>query len=137
MENLGYVLFGGLLGIGLWSLRSWHRREPVPARGTQTEAQLMRECRRLEQELCEWEEQASNLDDFNERMQSKKEERKEKIVRWLKEGTQLQNNEIADRLDISNRTIRRYMTELVEDGRIKQSDETGRGVFYKIVEKQG
>ena len=97
--------------------------------------QLEKECRRLEQELCEWEEQVNAFADYNERQQAVREARKTEIMEWLQETGQLQSSEIADRYDISTRTVRRDMSELVEQGLVRQSDETGRGVFYTLVEK--
>ncbi len=96
---------------------------------------LQEECRRLEQELCEWEEQATALSEYNTQLQQQRNQRKREILTWLQEKVQLRSGEIADRYDISTRTVRRDMTELVEEGRINQSDETGRGVFYTLVEK--
>ena len=129
MSWLLVFLAGILLGAGVVWWQQKRKPESTP------DVDLVTECRRLEQELCKWEEQVNNLEGFNQQMQQVKEERKAKIVSWLQTDGQLQNSDIADRLDISERTVRNYMTELVEAGLVTQSDETGRGVFYQSIEK--
>ena len=129
MPWLLIFLAGILLGAGVVWWQQKRKSTPV------VDIDLATECRRLEKELCEWEEQANAFADYNDRQQAVRETRKQAIVSWLREGGRLQSGEIADRYDISTRTVRRYMTELVEAGLVTQSDEIGRGVFYQIVEK--
>ena len=125
MEWLAYVSLGFVLG----ALVAWLYRR------SRYEGELVVECRRLERELCEWEEQATALGEYTTQLQQQREARKAEIVEWLQEGVRLQSSEIADRYDISTRTVRNYMTELVEEGSVKQSDVVGRGVYYEIIEK--
>lgn len=125
LELLPYVL-GGMVAGGVVVWGYMHKQYDVS---------LQEECRRLERELCEWEEQATALGEYTTQLQQQREARKAEIVEWLQEGVQLQSSEIADRYDISTRTVRNYMTELVEEGSVKQSDVVGRGVYYEIIEK--
>ena len=124
--QLGLYVLGGMVagGVVVWVYNQKYHN-----------TSLQKECRRLERELCEWEEQANAFADYNERQRGVRETRKAEIVSWLQEAGQLQSSNIADRYDISTRTVRNYMTELVEAGRVNQSDETGRGVFYTLIEK--
>ena len=129
MPWLLILLLGILVGGSVVWWYQKHNRTAI------ADVDLATECRRLEKELCEWEDQVTSFADHNTRLQEVRKQRKQEILAWLGEGVTLQSSEIADRYDISTRTVRNYMTELVEAGLVKQSDETGRGVFYKIIEK--
>ncbi|MEX2514712.1 MAG: HTH domain-containing protein [Candidatus Paceibacterota bacterium] len=75
---------------------------------------------------------ASGLDDYNARLQQMKEERKDEILDFLEAAGSLSSGDIADRLEVSNRTALRYLNELEEEGRVRQKGSLGRFVRYKI-----
>ena len=63
---------------------------------------------------------------------SKKEENKNRIMELLREKGKLNNLEICEALDISNRTAVRYMDELEKEDKVEQIGETGRAVIYRL-----
>ena len=92
-----------------------------------------KEADRVEREKAEEEEIASNLEGFNDEMQKKIEERKQRIIEKLNEENYLQTGEAAEMLDVSRRTALRHLSELEAEGKIKQTHETGRNTAYKLV----
>ena len=63
---------------------------------------------------------------------SQKEIRKAKALALLQEKSELGNAEIREALKVSARSVRRYMSELVGEGRAEQAGETGRNVVYRV-----
>ena len=70
---------------------------------------------------------------------SHKEECKRKALAFITERKEAGNSEIREVLEkssadrrVSARSIRRYMSELVEEGKIKQIGNTGRSVVYRL-----
>ena len=61
---------------------------------------------------------------------SAKTERKQQILAMLEEQTELSSADVAGKLDISQRTARRDLSELVEAGEVTQHGEVGRFVTY-------
>ncbi len=90
------------------------------------------ECQRLGAELDELEAEEHAFTDRNERVHAIKQARKERIQAELEADGQLGSAEVAERLGVSQRTARNYLSELVEEGIVLQSDETGRGVRYMV-----
>lgn len=123
IEFLIYFSIGGMVGGLMVWMYAQHRHNRA----------LQDECRRMEYELCEYEEMAHNLDEFNRHIQRVKDKRKAKILQWLRDDVVLQSGELASRLDVSTRTVRNYLTEMVEDGLVQQSAEVGRDVSYRII----
>jgi predicted HTH transcriptional regulator len=76
--------------------------------------------------------QSSGLDDYNARLQEIKEERKAKILEFLKEVGSLSSGDIAEMLEVSRSTALRDLNELEEEGRLTQKGTLGRFVRYKI-----
>lgn len=76
--------------------------------------------------------QAGGLNEYNEKMRQIKEERKEKILEFLKEKGKTGSAEIADFLEVSRYSASRYLSELVEEGRVLQKGTIGRGVKYRL-----
>jgi predicted HTH transcriptional regulator len=76
--------------------------------------------------------QSSGLDDYNARLQEIKEERKAKILEFLKEAGSLSSGDIADRLEVSRSTALRDLNELEKEGRLTQKGTLGRFVRYKL-----
>ncbi len=67
---------------------------------------------------------------WNETLQ--KNQNKEKILNLLRGKGQLSNHDIRMVLEVSERSIVRYMDELEKEGRVAQVGTTGRGVIYRI-----
>ncbi|MEX2305130.1 MAG: HTH domain-containing protein [Waddliaceae bacterium] len=62
-----------------------------------------------------------------------KESNKQQILDFLAaQGGQAGNDEISEHLDVSNRTVVRYMDELEAAGEVTQVGETGRAVIYRL-----
>jgi predicted HTH transcriptional regulator len=91
-----------------------------------------RDAKLSEQEKEEQEEDASGLEDFNEKRQKKIEGRKDKIVEAIKEKGSIQTGEVSDMLDVSRNTAYRYLEELEEENRVEQTQESGRSVRYRL-----
>jgi predicted HTH transcriptional regulator len=63
-----------------------------------------------------------------------KERNKQQILAFLKTmNGQASNGEISENLDVSDRTVVRYMDELEAAGEVTQVGETGRGVTYRLI----
>lgn len=69
---------------------------------------------------------------------SEKEARKERALALLREPfdsaqgkRELGNAEIREVLKVSARSVRRYMTELAQEGKAEQIGEVGRAVVYR------
>lgn len=70
---------------------------------------------------------------------SHKEERKQIALALIQKRKEVGNFEIREALKkssafgrVSARSVRRYMSELVKEGRIKQIGDVGRGVVYRL-----
>jgi len=76
--------------------------------------------------------ESSGLDDYNARLQEIKEERKAKILEFLKEAGSLSSGDIAEMLEVSRSTALRDLNELEKEGRLTQKGTLGRFVRYKF-----
>ena len=65
-----------------------------------------------------------------EKQAKEKEEHKQKILEFANANDKITNNDIEKLLGVSDKTVQRYFNELEGEGKIKQTGETGRGVFY-------
>lgn len=95
-------------------------------------SELEKDLRRTRRELEEEEEIAGGFEEFNQRMREIIESRKEEILEVLQDTEYIQNNDVADMFEVSSATAHRYLTELVEEGRIEQIGEAGRSVHYRL-----
>lgn len=93
---------------------------------------LQIECRRLERELQAYEDVEHPFATYNESLQQVKQVRQDEIVAYIQDHGLVQTGEVADAIDVSRRTALRYLTELVDDGRIEQVGEVGRSVQYQV-----
>ncbi len=87
---------------------------------------------RMEREKQEQEEVGSGLEGFNEEVQRRIEGRKAKIIHEIQRAGAVQNQEVADMLDVSSRTALRYLSELEKEGKIRQVEKLGRNVRYVL-----
>ena len=62
----------------------------------------------------------------------KKRNNKQKILAFLSERKKASNSDIREVLDISRRSVTRYMEELEKEGGVEQVGDIGRGVVYRI-----
>lgn len=61
-----------------------------------------------------------------------KDKRKNRLMDFLKDKKSITNNEAQKILGISDATATRYLDELEKEGKITQTGDTGRGVFYEL-----
>ena len=114
-----------LFGLAVGAVATWFfMRESVEG--------YKKEAERLEKERREEEEIAYGFDGFNEKMQKKVDKRKAEIVEAIKEGGSIQTQDISNMFEVSSRTALRYLSELEEEGKIKQTGKTGRNVRYEL-----
>ena len=59
-----------------------------------------------------------------------KTENKKKILEFVQENGQVQNNDVEKLARVSNATAERYLDELEKEGKLTQHGEIGQGVFY-------
>lgn len=67
---------------------------------------------------------------INQERRRIKEERKEKIIRFMREKERITNDEVEEILDVSDSTATNYLDELEKEGKIVQKGRVGRNVFY-------
>jgi len=60
----------------------------------------------------------------------KKEENKERILKFLEEKERATNNNIEKLLGVSDATATRYLDELEKEGKVRQIGATGHAVYY-------
>jgi len=60
--------------------------------------------------------------------------RKSRIMELAREKGRMTNDDVEDMFCISDDTARNYLDELEHEGKLKQIGETGRGVYYTVVE---
>lgn len=63
---------------------------------------------------------------------AKKQENKEKIVALLASRGSASNSDIREALQVSDRSVVRYMDELEREGKAEQVGTTGRNVVYRL-----
>lgn len=68
---------------------------------------------------------------YNQKLQAKKNEAKERIMAMLEGKSEINNREAAKALSVSRYTAARYFDELEKEGQVKQIGKTGRDVIYK------
>jgi predicted HTH transcriptional regulator len=121
MSFIPYFLIGAIVGaVSVWIYSSRKTKDSK------------RESKLPEQEREEREEDAFGLESFNEKRQEKIEGRKEKILEAIKEKGSIQTGEVSDMLGVSRNTAYRYLEELEEENRVKQTQESGRDVRYRL-----
>ena len=84
----------------------------------------------LEKEKDELADFGKGLEEYNKKMQEKKEQAKEKIMGLLGNKEKISNTDVVGAIDVSKNSAVRYLDELEADGKVKQVGETGRAVFY-------
>lgn len=62
----------------------------------------------------------------------RKKANKAKVVTLLAEKGELSNSDIREALNVSDRSVIRYMDELEREGKVEQMGNTGRGVVYRL-----
>ena len=70
------------------------------------------------------------LEEYNKKMQEKKEQAKEKIMELFESRGKISNSDAAKALGISRNTVIRYLDELEAESKVKQVGKTGQAVFY-------
>lgn len=75
---------------------------------------------------------AEGANEYNLAKSKEREERKERVLEFLKEKGKITNNDIESLLSVSDSTATTYLDELEKEGKIKQIGDEGRGVFYEL-----
>lgn len=70
------------------------------------------------------------LEEYNRKMQEKKELAKNKILELFSKKEKISHKDVVLTLDASKNSAIRYLDELETDKKIKQVGKTGRAVFY-------
>ena len=71
------------------------------------------------------------LAQYNQKLQEKKNQVKEKILELFKTKSEISNHDVAEKLNISRASAFRYLDELEKEGKLKQVGETGAKVVYR------
>lgn len=61
-----------------------------------------------------------------------KQKNKQKILDLFEKEKELSNEQIRDSIQVSDRSVIRYMDELEKEGKVKQTGKTGRSVVYVL-----
>jgi predicted HTH transcriptional regulator len=80
----------------------------------------------------------SGLEEYNKKMQEKKNQAKDKIMEMLNgnppsqkaSARQVSHKDVVKALDVSKNTAVRYLDELEAENKVKQVGKTGKSVFY-------
>ncbi|MEK7658764.1 MAG: winged helix-turn-helix domain-containing protein [Patescibacteria group bacterium] len=87
----------------------------------------------LEKERDEYAAFGSGLDEYNKKMQEKKNQMKAKILEMLSAKKRISNREVVKNLNISSASVRRYFDDLEAEGKVKQVGKDGKNVVYKAI----
>lgn len=89
-----------------------------------------REARLASKERDEYVEIGKGLAEYNQKVQKKKDEVKNKILEILEGESKISNRDITNKLNISRASVIRYLDELEAEGKVKQIGKTGKMVYY-------
>jgi len=70
------------------------------------------------------------MNEWNKKLHSVKEERKQDILALFKHQDQVSNADIQSKLHVADSTATSYLEELEKEEKITQVGEHGRGVYY-------
>lgn len=68
--------------------------------------------------------------EFMQKQADEKEKNKQKILELFNGKDKITNDDVQKSLGVSDKTAQRYFNELQAEGKIKQTGETGLGVYY-------
>ena len=111
-----------VFGLGFWVWKLY-----------QDKGRHNREIALLEKEKDEIEGFGKGLEEYNKKMQGKKQAAKQKIMRLFENKEKVNNSDAAKALGVSRNTIVRYLDELETDGMVKQVGKVGQAVFYRKI----
>lgn len=89
-----------------------------------------KEIRRVEKEVEECVALGAGLAEYNQRLQERKEKKKNQILEMFKGNEKITNSDIVKKLDISKTSTVRYLDELEEEKKVQQVGKAGRNVYY-------
>src|SRR3989344_2591183 len=89
-----------------------------------------REASALEKEKDEYADLGKGLEEYNKKMQEKREAAINKIIEMLSEKKKIGSGDVADALRVSSRTAVRYLDEIEKQGMARQVGRVGKSVFY-------
>lgn len=79
------------------------------------------------------EDEKEGIDGINQKRTEEKNERKERVLEYLREKGKANNDEIQALLGVSDSSATNYLNELEKEGKIHQIGDTGSGVYYELV----
>jgi Fic family protein len=92
-----------------------------------------REILSLEKEKTECMNFGRGLEEYNRRMQEKKEQLKNDIMGLFEKTKRIGNKDVVSAISISKNSAVRYLDELESEGKVKQVGKTGQAVFYEKI----
>ena len=84
-------------------------------------------------ERDEYEELGKGLAEYNQKLQDRKEQAKQKILELFKIKSKIKNHDVVKALDISRASAERYLDELEKENRLKQAGKVGKYVYYSKI----
>jgi len=111
------ILIVVALGLGVWYL-------------LKNKKESEREMALVEKERDEYAELGKGLVEYNQKLQEKKNQVKEKILELFETKLEISNRDVAKKLALSRASAFRYLDELEKEGKLKQVGKTGRNAFY-------
>lgn len=119
MNYFETILILVIIGLGIWIfwlLKQKKRNEKeILALGKEKE------------ELADF---GKGLEEYNKKMQEKKEKAKEEIMELFAKKDKIDHGDVVSVLNVSKNSAVRYLDELEAEGKIKQVGKTGKAVFY-------
>jgi len=122
MDYVYLVLILIIVGMGVWVWFLIKNKE-----------ESEKEVALAEKEKDEYAEMGKGLVEYNQKLQEKKTQAKNKILELLKTKGKISNREVAEKLGISSASVRRYFDELEAGGKAKQVGKDGQKVFYTAI----
>ncbi len=117
MDEIIYILI--IIGLGIWIFWLLEQKK-------ENEKEVLA----LGKEKDELAELGKGLEEYNRKMQEKKEKAKEKIMELFSKKEKVSHKDVVVALNASKNTAVRYLDELEMESKIKQIGKTGQGVFY-------
>jgi len=108
--------------LGVWAVKLYKDKKE-----SEREAEL------AERERDEYAELGRGLAEYNQKMQDRKNQAKEKILKLFETKTKISNQEAAKVLNVSCASARRYFDDLEAEGRAKQIGKSGKKVYYSKI----
>lgn len=123
MSDTIYILIIVILGVGVvwFYFKNQETQKAVKA---------------VEKERDEYAGFGEGITVYQEKLQAKKQEYKNKVMGLVKEKGKISNKDMQSALGVSEASATRYAEELEKEGKLRQFGKAGRNVFYQIAQKE-